>query len=146
MFYPIGTHTPKNLYEMRVSKTLAGFQIIEFMLKAYIATYCKEVKPLADGSADLSFTGTVFENYPLRKLIATFKKSNKNQDLIKSLIFVVAHRNQIAHRAFLPLYWNKKLSDQDYWRLIDEVAPMADQIEKILGELQLELEKLNRAG
>jgi hypothetical protein len=132
---------PNQLYEKRASITLAGFQVTESLLKDYIGTSFDVMRKLLRGYIDFSSTHIDIENHSLERLISTFKTINGNLELIENLQAVVKHRNRLAHRAFLPLY-GQKTSDEDYWKLIDEISPLEEEILKCTTGIQQELVQL----
>lgn len=134
-------HKARELYEKRVSLTLASFQITELLLKEYIALSYEVMKHLLRDHIAFSPSGRDVENYSMERLITTFKTVNDNNVLIKQLQGVVEHRNRIAHRSLLPLY-RGKASDAEYWRLIDEISPLETEIDKCMDGIQAELDVL----
>jgi uncharacterized protein Yka (UPF0111/DUF47 family) len=134
---------PGELYEKRVSITLAGFQVTELLLKDYIATSYEVMRKLLDGYIDFSPSRKDIENHSLERLISTFKTINGNRKLIKNLQSVVEHRNRLAHRALLPLY-GSKTPDKEYWKLIDEISPLEGEIDKCMTGIQQELIQLRQ--
>ena len=132
----------KELYEKRISLTLAGFQATEWLLKEYIALSYDVMRCLLRDYVDFSLSGRDIENYSLERLIATFKTINGNQDLIRLLQSVVTHRNKIAHKSLLPLY-GAETSDQQYWHLIDEISPLESDIDRCMSGMQAEIDKLS---
>src|SRR5262245_8897452 len=117
---PRSMQEPRELYEKRISITLAAFQVTEFLLKEYIARSYDLMRYILRDHIDFSPSRRDIENYSLERLISTFKTINSNQEIIRQLQSVIDHRNRIAHRSLLPLY-GVKTSDEEYWRLIDEI-------------------------
>lgn len=134
---------PNALYEKRASITLAGFQVTESLLKTYIGKSFEVMRILSKGYVDFSSSQSDIENHSLERLISIFKTVNGNLGLIQDLQSVVKHRNRLAHRAFLPLY-GQKTSDEDYWKLIDEISPLEKEILKCTTGIQQELVQLLR--
>ena len=139
-------HKPHELYEKRVSLTLAGFQVTELLLKDYIETSYEAMRGLLKGCIEFSPSRKNIENHSLERLISIFKTINGNHKLIKNLRSVVEHRNRIAHKSLLPLY-GSNTSDAEYWNLIDEISPLEQEIDKCMEGVQRELSELKkRAG
>lgn len=137
---------PRELYEKRVSLTLAAFQVTELFLKDYIETSYEVMRGLLDGYIQFSPSRKDIENHSLERLIAIFKTINGNLELINNLKSVVDHRNRIAHKSLLPLFASKT-SDAEYWNLIDEISPLEQEIDKCMIGVQRELSELKkRAG
>lgn len=134
---------PSELYEKRVSLTLAGFQVTELLLKEYIALSYEVMRCVLQDHIDFSLSRRDIENHSLERLISTFKTINNNKDLINQLQSVVDHRNKIAHKSLLPLY-GVKTSDQEYWDLIDYISPLEAEIDKCMSGMHAEIDKLNR--
>jgi hypothetical protein len=134
-------HKPRELYEKRVSLTLAGFQVTELLLKEYMALSYEVMRHLLRDYIAFSPSRRDVENYSLERLIATFKTINGNSDLVKQLQSVVEHRNRIAHRSLLPLY-GRKIADEEYWRMIDEISPLEAEIDKCMAGVQAEIDSL----
>lgn len=134
---------PRELYEKRVSLTLAGFQVTELLLKEYIALSYEVMRHLLRDHIAFSPSRRDVENHSMERLIATFKTINSNNSLVKQLQSVVEHRNGIAHRSLLPLY-GRKTADEEYWRLIDEISPLEDEIDKCMAGVQAEIDSLTR--
>jgi hypothetical protein len=132
-------HKPRELYEKRVSLTLAGFQVTELLLKDYIETSYEVMRGLLKGYIEFSPSRKDIENHSLKRLIAIFKTLNGNHALIKNLKSVVDHRNRIAHKSLLPLYGSVTTSDAEYWNLIDEISPLEQEIDKCMVGVQREL-------
>lgn len=133
----------RELYEKRVSLTLAGFQVTEFLLKEYIALSYDLMRYVLRDHIDFSASRRDVENHSLERLISTFKTINGNKDLIRQLQSVVDHRNRIAHKSLLPLY-GQKTSDQEYWALIDEISPLESEIDRCMSGMQAEIDGLKR--
>lgn len=134
---------PKELYEKRVSLTLAGFQVTEMLLKEYIALSYEVMRCVLLEHIDFSSSRRDIENHSLERLISTFKTINSNKDLIKQLRSVVDHRNKIAHKSLLPLY-GVKITDEEYWDLIDKITPLETEIDKCMSGMHAEIERLER--
>jgi hypothetical protein len=138
-------HKPRELYEKRVTLTLAGFQVTEFLLKEYMALSYDVMRHVLRDHIDFSMSRKEIENHSLERLVSTFKTVNANQALIKQIQGVVDHRNRIAHRSLLPLY-GIKTSDEEYWRLIDEISPLEIEIDNCMAGMQSELSKLRKTS
>jgi hypothetical protein len=136
-------HEPRELYEKRVTLTLAGFQVTEFLLKEYIALSYDVMRHVLRDHIDFSMSRKEIENRSLERLISTFKTVNANQALIKQMQGVVDHRNRMAHKSLLPLY-GIKTSDEEYWRLIDEISPLEIEIDRCMEGMQSEIGKLRQ--
>jgi uncharacterized protein Yka (UPF0111/DUF47 family) len=136
-------HKPRELYEKRVSLTLAGFQVTELLLKDYIATSYDVMRGLLSSYIAFSPSRKDIENHSLERLISIFKTINGNHELISNLQSVVEHRNQIAHKSLLPLY-GSDTSDNEYWKLIDKISPLEQEIDKCMDGVQKELVELKR--
>jgi hypothetical protein len=134
---------PRELYEKRVSLTLAGFQVTELLLKEYIALSYDVMRCILREHIDFSLSRRDIENHSLERLISTFKTINTNKDLIGQLQSVVEHRNKIAHKSLLPLY-GARTSDQEYWDLIDEISPLESEVDGCMSGMQAEIDRLNR--
>ena len=132
---------PSELYEKRVSITLAGFQVTELFLKDYIAAVYDVTRKLLGGVIEFSPSRKDIENHSLERLVATFKTINGNRELIKNLQSLIDHRNKLAHRALLPLY-GSSTSDNEYWALIDEISPLEQEVDKCMSGVRNELLEL----
>jgi hypothetical protein len=134
---------PSELYEKRVSITLAGFQVTELFLKDYIAAAYDVTQKLLDGVIEFSPSRKDIENHSPERLVATFKTINGNGELIKNLQSLIEHRNKLAHRALLPLY-GSSTSDDEYWALIDEISPLEQEVDKCMSGVRDELLELSK--
>lgn len=132
---------PRELYEKRVTLTLAAFQVTELLLKDYITLTYEVMRHVLRDHIEFSLSRRDIENYSLERLVSTFKTINGNRPLIKQLQSVIEHRNRIAHKSLLPLY-RQKTSDDEYWRLIDEVSPLETEIDNCLSGVQAEMDAL----
>jgi hypothetical protein len=132
---------PSELYEKRVSLTLAGFQVTELLLKDYIATAYDVTRKLLDGVIEFSPSRKDIESHSLERLVATFKTINGNRELLRNLQSLIEHRNRLAHRSLLPLY-GSRTSDEEYWKLIDEISPLEQEVDKCMVGVRRELIEL----
>ena len=114
------------------------------LLKEYIARSYDLMRRILRDHIDFSQSRRDIENHSLERLISTFKTINNNQDIIRQLQSVIEHRNRIAHTSLLRLYLPKTPSDEEYWKLIDEISPLESEIDKCMSGMQAEIEKLAR--
>jgi len=68
----------RELYERRVSLTLAGFQVTEFLLKEYIALSYDVMRYILRDHSDFAASRRDVENPSLERLVSTFKTINSN--------------------------------------------------------------------
>ncbi len=128
-------------YRDAASHALAGFQLIEASLKQYIGYYHDAVRHLVCGKLSYKHKQSDIDEAPIERLLKVFAKINSNDLLIRNLRKLVKHRNEIAHKALVHLYHPTK-SDEEFEKLKGEMIQVAEQLSRLLGELNGELLKV----
>src|ERR1700743_3716543 len=94
----------KRLYTDGVTQVLAGFQIIEDMLKSYLEVHFDLTRTILNGRLHFGFRREDYQDAALGRLAQVFSKLCSDKQLVADLRAVVERRDQIAHRALLKLY------------------------------------------
>lgn len=131
----------KELYGRSVNQALAGFQLIEEMLKTYLEMHFDQVRALLKESIYFEFRRQDYQDAALGRLTQVFSKLCPNQDLVRDLRAVVRRRDHLAHRALLKLY-EGGIEPNEYLRLIDEVQIDMSRNKELMSRIANEMSKL----
>ena len=131
----------KDKYRDYVTHALAGFQLLEEGLKAYIDTYYKAVRKLVGGRLTFDYHRADIDKAALGKLVSIFSKTSSNMDLVRRIRKLTDHRDTAAHRAFAHLY-GSSTSDAEFDRMSNEYVEIAGEVGTLLTELEAEHMKL----
>ena len=131
----------RTLYSGAVNQVLAGFQLIEEMLKSYIANHFDIVRILVKGRLHFEFRREDYQESALGRLTHVFSKLCPNQQLVSDLRAEIKRRDQIAHRALLKSYETGILPDE-YSQLLDELTGDMRRIGDLLTRINSEIGKL----
>ena len=104
----------KEHYRKGANLALAGYQLIESLLKTYIKNYFSIVKSIIGNELYFGFDGQDYEEAPLGRLLQVFSKICDNQKLVKDLQSEIKHRNDVAHKSMLILYSKSKPSIEEF--------------------------------
>jgi hypothetical protein len=104
-------------YKEVVLRTLGRFQLLELLLKEYIARVYRVISESVAGKVHFDYSEKDVESFALERLLSTFHKLNSNTELLRRLNVLREKRNQLAHRALLvtfpPLHDPVKM-DEDF--------------------------------
>jgi hypothetical protein len=131
----------KQMYEKGVNQLLAGFQLIEDMLKSYLEAHFDLTRAFLAGRLHFEFRREDYQEAPLNRLMHVFSRLCANSQLVTELRAVIKRRNDVAHRALLKLFDNQ-LSPTDYAALINELATDNAAVASLLQRLHDEFIKL----
>lgn len=131
-----------NLYREGASHALAGYQLIESLLKTYISNHFKIVKFILGNQLYFGFTGNEYEQAPLERLVNIFSKLCNDDQLIRELRNEITHRNHIAHQSMLIMYSKRKLGVEQFISLNDEMVKRNNTIANLLDRLHIAHENL----
>jgi hypothetical protein len=131
----------KELYSSAVNQVLAGYQLIEEMLKSYIATHFELTRAILAGRLHFDFHREDYQDAALGRLIQVFSKLTPNKALVSDLRSVVRHRDQIAHKSLLKLYQGD-LRPDEYSKLIGELTSDMQRLSSLLNQIALETRNL----
>ncbi len=123
-------------------RAMAFLQMIEEFLRVYIGTAEQLIEAAVPYGVRFRVDRKSIENAPLGKLIRMFAKVNRNEARIACLHKLPAHRNYIAHVAFMraaQTTTNKEI-DIDYAK--KHADQVGDEAELLLGLLGQELKSL----
>jgi len=129
------------LYNSSANQVLAGFQILEELLKNYLARHFALAREVLGDRLPFNFKREDYQDAPLGRLIQVFAKTNLNHDLIRDLRAEISRRDHIAHKAFLKLYKEDVLPDE-YVRLIDELSADMSRLSSLMTRLNEETASL----
>ena len=120
---------------------LAGYQLIESVLKFYADTYYKAVRGFLDGKLHFDYHGKDVESAPLGRLISGFSKTCGNKQLVADLRKLLSHRDQIAHQGLLCLY-DQDTSEETFHKMIKENHACTDELTRLLKEVLAEVDRV----
>ena len=133
------------LYSRGVNQALAGFQLIEEMLKTYIEMHFDFIRLLVNGRAHFEFRREDYQEAALGRLTQVFSKLCSNGQLISDLRAVAKRRDFIAHRALLKLY-DAQISPVEYTELMDELREDMDRNSKLMKGILEETSKIHSSA
>ncbi|MEJ2793958.1 hypothetical protein WAE56_11100 [Iodobacter sp. LRB] len=120
---------------------LAGFQLIEVVLKDYIADYHDKVREFLPVDMVYEHKADEVTNAPLGKLLDIFGKINANKQLVVELRNLQSKRNDLAHRALVKLYWPAK-NEFDFSGNSTQLDGLADDLGGLIEQIIVEHAKL----
>lgn len=123
-------------------RALAILQMIEEGLRVYVGTAEELVEAAVPYGVRFRVDRKSIESAPLGKLINMFAKLNRNEQLIARLRNLQAHRNYIAHVAFMRAFQatTDKRIDIEYAN--KHAGEVGDEAESLLGIIGQELKSL----
>jgi uncharacterized protein YbcC (UPF0753/DUF2309 family) len=137
------TKRGQDLYENGVNKVLAGFQLIEELLKTYIEAHYEFVRAFLGDRLYFAFSRSDFQDAALGRLTEIFSKLCPNKGLVADLRAVKRRRDEIAHRALLKLY-EHGISPSEYSKLIDELTSDMQRNLDLMSVIRDEMAKLGK--
>lgn len=133
----------KDDYSARALQILGSFQLLEFALKAYIATCYGIIKAKLEQEIPFRYDLKSIDGFPLERLLNTFSQFNDNVLLQKRLNGLREKRNGVAHRALL--YRHEQFRDVLGIDIASEAAHLektAVELDECLGKLATELQSV----
>ncbi|MDO9387581.1 MAG: hypothetical protein Q7T65_12845 [Thiobacillus sp.] len=131
----------QQLYSRGANQVLAGFQLIEEMLKSYLELHFNMTRVLLNGRLYFEFRREDYQDAALGRLTQVFSKLCANGPLVSDLRAVIKRRDHIAHRALLKLY-DEGITPQEYSQLIDELNIDMQRSSDIMNRIVQEMGKL----
>jgi hypothetical protein len=131
----------KELYRKSVNQVLAGFQIVEEMLKTYIERHFDLTRSLINGRLHFEFCRQDYQEAALGRRIQVFSKLCANHQLVSDLRAAVEGRDHVAPRALLKLY-ESAISPEEYVQISHELLSDMDKNTELMTRIVLEMEKL----
>ena len=95
------------------------------------------------GKMPFRFTGDDFENAPLERLLATFRKLNDNNDVINILERLKNKRNFLAHKGFLQYFEKHDIDEEHYQKSLSSAKEIKQEAMKGFILLFAEVSKLD---
>jgi hypothetical protein len=140
--------TPQQHYRESVTSALAGYQLLEGLLKFYAEAYYNVVRAFLAGHLHFDYHRKDVEASALGRLINGFAKTCGNKKLVGELRELIGHRDQIAHQALLRLY-DDDISEEKLHEMIQENHNIVQQLHRlqteVLAEVRLIRQKLDLA-
>jgi predicted nucleotidyltransferase len=124
-------------YEVEAAKCLAGFQLLEHLLKQYIKLHHLTARHLLRGSIPFNFDGSDVANSSLEGLIGRLKKCTDDTDLVQRIKQIKSERDDLAHLAFAQTYLG--LSAQEKALAISRYQSTKLSIQEICKEIESEI-------
>jgi len=121
--------SPLQHYRESVTNALAGYQLLEGLLKFYAETYYDAVRAFVGDDLFFDFHRKDIEDAPLGRLITGFSRTCANKKLVQDLRELKSHRDQVAHQALLCTYDNT--SDEQYHEMIEENHRIIQEISRL---------------
>ena len=132
-----------DLYRDSATHALAGFQLVEEMLKSYLEHHFNAVRRILAGRIDFNFHRDDYKEAPLGRLVQLFSKLCGNEKLVLDLRAAVRDRDHLAHRAFLRLYDIPPPSDEEFLSLCEEANRMMNVNSDLMNRIVAEMSKLS---
>ena len=130
-------------YRNTVSQALAGFQLVEEMLKGYLDKHFSTTRMLLRGAVHFEFSRRDYQEAPLGRLVNVFSKLCANEQLIRDLRAAVKDRDHLAHRALLKLYEVPRPSEEEFMQLLGEASRMMNLPSGLMDRIVDEMRKLD---
>lgn len=121
-------------YKNKVYHALAGFQLIEQVIKDYLDAYYKLVRLSLPKGITFNFTREQINGAPLSKLLSHFSKASSNTVLIARIRGLNNKRDHLAHNALVEIY-KKVMTEDEYETAITDYTLVTDEINQIVKEL-----------
>lgn len=132
----------KEIYREGANLALAGYQLIEALLKTYIKNYFEIAKYLLEGKLHFGFTGRDYDEAPLGRLLQVFAKISNDKELLKDLRSEVQHRDQIAHRSMLVLFAKTEPTSEELSSMTSELEERNRKVNGLLKRLHARHDEL----
>ena len=123
-------------------RALAFLQMIEAGLRLYVGTAEELIQAAVPYGVPFRVDRKIIENASLGKLIVMFSKLNRNEPLIVRLRQLPAHRNYIAHAAFMRAFQATTDERIDVEYAKKHAAEVGDEAERLLGLIAQEMKSL----
>ncbi|WP_369915443.1 hypothetical protein AB8810_02250 [Xanthomonas sp. NCPPB 3005] len=127
--------TDKELYREGASHALAGYQMIEELLKTYIGNYFGIVRSLVQDKIYFGFRKQDYKQAPLGRLLQTFDKICADKELVAALRAEVPHRDHIAHQSLLVLFAKSQPTPEDFSKLLEDLTVRNSAIQAVMLQL-----------
>jgi hypothetical protein len=88
----------QRLFFRRVGEALSPYQLVEAILKIYVAKAHLRIERTLAGKVPFNYPSSEYENAALGQLISLFKRHSNNNPLITRLKAAKEKRNYIAHK------------------------------------------------
>lgn len=124
-------------YSQAAAHALAGFQLIEERIKEYLEHYYDSVRILLNGRLAFSYSRDEINEAPLERLTNIFAKTTGNEDLVRRVRALIKHRNEIAHKALVYMYGDRK-TEQELDASIPEFIALSESLLDIMDEIHRE--------
>ena len=131
----------KEIYREGANDVLAGFQIIEELLKNYLEFHFDLTRQILAGRVHFDFRRDDYQDAALGRLVQVFSKLCPDKQLISDLRSVVRRRDHFAHKALLKLY-DDNVPPDEYSRLIDEMTVDMGKNAELMQRIVNEMKKL----
>ena len=121
--------TPLGHYRESVTNALAGYQLLESLIKLYTGTYNDAVRAIANDELFFDFHRKDIEDAPLGRLINGLARTCRNKKLVQDLRDLKSHRDQVAHQALLCTLDNT--ADENYMKMTEKNHQIIDEIRRL---------------
>lgn len=116
-------------YRESVTNALAGYQLLEALLKFYAETYYNAVRSILGDELFFDFHRKDIEDAPLGRLITGFSRMCANKKLVQDLRDLKSHRDQVAHQGLLCTF--DDTHDDNYHAMIQENHKIIEEISRL---------------
>ena len=127
--------TAKSSYREVANHALAGYQLVEELLKTYIGNHFEIARSLLGDRLHLDFTRKDYEKAPLGRLLQVFAKLCPDAKLVADLRAELPHRDHVAHQSLLILFSSSPASAEFLHSHISDLVERNDSIASLLGRL-----------
>jgi hypothetical protein len=88
-------------YELATIRLLGGFQLVEEALKIYITLAYELIQDCLKEKIPFNYSASDVENFPLERLLNTFGKLSRSDELLVRLNKLRDVRNHVAHQSLV---------------------------------------------
>ncbi|MFC3552474.1 hypothetical protein ACFOLC_15830 [Lysobacter cavernae] len=134
--------TGKELYRDGAAHALAGYQMIEELLKTYIGNHFEIVRSLVDGRVHFGFRKEDYKQAPLGRLLQVFAKICDDTSLVDALRAELPHRDHVAHQSLLILFAKSQPSAEQLSDLLTELGKRHASVQAVMLQLHAAHEAL----
>jgi len=111
---PLPTSTEVANYMNTAQRVVLQFQFVEEALKAYISVVRDILQASIPAEIDFRQSHEEIDSMPLGRLIQTFGRYTRNQELLRQLTQLTPLRNHVAHKALAYGFYSSFTEDIEF--------------------------------
>jgi hypothetical protein len=129
----------RRIFFRRVGEALSPYQLLEALLKIYIARAHLKIERILAGRVPFHYPSSEYENAPLERLIAMFQRHSSTKRLINQLRDATKARNYLAHKVIEHYMDHHEKDPKAASRISRELKKIENDGYDLVEDLQKEL-------